>query len=1187
MKKNYNFQRIALLKVISEKTFRIMKLTTFFLWITIFNVLGSNSYSQINLNMKDVPLQTVFNAIESQSKFFFLYSSKMIDVQQMVNINTSNGKINEVLDKLLANTDIDYRIKDRQILLVNKEFEATFELEQNKITGIVTDKKGTPLAGVTVLVTGTSVGTLTDINGKYSIVVPQGSKTLTFSFIGMKPQEIIIGPLSQINVTMAELEINLDEVVVVGYGVQTRKNISSAISTISVADLTRGESTSTGAALVGKISGITFRQRVGTPGSAPKIQIRNGGDPLFVIDGVMTDASNFNNLDQNDIENISLLKDGSAAIYGVKAANGVILVTTKRGGFNEKLTVDLNARYGWEGWTMFPRLLNAYEWNYAQDMREINKGTFGMAVDYAKSELAKWKEGYYNPATGEDYRGFNWVDQYVNHHAPNQYLNLSIKGGSDKIGYYLSASSVDQEAVFKDFNFKRLNLQSSFDLKLTKNIKLGYQLKARNEVRNVPGISGSNEYTSMLSSLYSIAPIYRPYANDNVNYINAIPSRNGTNPAGFIDAVDGSQKDNLTAFQNIFTLEYNTPIKGLKASGMFSLDIRNDNIDNFEKGYQEFTYNRTTDVYSVAYDKTKAGGTYLQNTNSKYNYKLGQFLLNYNNSFASKHNVTGTVGYEFTDNGYNYLYISQHPIDNQLIPLLRTNANNTVSQTFSYSSTASFVFRAGYNYENKYFIDLAGRDDGSSRFPVNKRWGFFPSISAAWQITEENFIKNSSIPNWLTSAKLRFSYGEMGDDNVGTAFFFTEGYNYNQGSSYISDSPLSSTASTRIIGSAPKSIPNNNLSWMHISVLDAGTDLLFFNKLSVQFDAFKRVRKGIPASPNDVIFPLETGLSVLTENLNSDGVLGIDGKIQWDENGKAFKWSAGVNWTLARQRNYSRYGELFQNAWQKYWTSQSDRWANVDQFVDYAACWMFHSVGVFKSYEEIENYPVDLDGQGNTTLVPGDLIKMDYNGDGVINNYDKRPLGYAGANWPAGVVNLGTADDNQGNKQPILAVGINLSCEYKGFDVAADFAGGYFNTFAPDWSAKVGVASRAENGLWRNNLDTWHHADIFDINSEWVPGTYPALRDWSNPSASWWIDYWVREVNYMRLRNVVFGYTLPNKWTQKVSIQNLRIFFEGTNLIFVENSLKGYYDFDPEVAHVDMLDYPQHKGYTIGLSVKF
>jgi TonB-dependent SusC/RagA subfamily outer membrane receptor len=337
--------------------------------------------------------------------------------------------------------------------------------QEIRITGTVTSGNGDVLPGVSIIHKSTSTGTTTDASGNYTINV-SGDGTLVFSFIGFKTTEVNIASRTRVDVVLEEDVASLDEVVVVGYGTQKQETVSAAVSTVKSNDLVRGISNTTAGAVVGKVSGVTWRQKDGAPGAAPRIQIRNGGDPLYVIDGVMTDANAFNNIDQNDIEELSILKDGAAAIYGVRASNGVVLVTTKRGKINQKTTINFNTRYGVERWASFPDMLNPYEFEYSSYMREVNLGEFHGSVETAKAELEKWKKGYYNPETGEDYRGYDYFKSFVND-APNAYYNLSANGGGDKINYSISASHVNQDAVFKDYNFKRYNVRASVDAQIT------------------------------------------------------------------------------------------------------------------------------------------------------------------------------------------------------------------------------------------------------------------------------------------------------------------------------------------------------------------------------------------------------------------------------------------------------------------------------------------------------------------------------------------------------------------------------------------------------------------------------------------------------------------------------------------------------------------------------------------------
>lgn len=1050
----------------------------------------------------------------------------------------------------------------------------------NKIvSGTVVDESGEPLIGVSVIEKRTSNGTITDIDGAFSIKLQQSDPVLSFSYIGYAEQDLAVGNKTTIKVVLKENVSVLDEVVVIGYGTKRKGGVSAAVSSINSQEISRTTSTTTSGAIVGKVAGITARQKSGVPGAGTNLQIRNLGDPLYVIDGIISDASAFNSLGINDIDNISVLKDGSAAIYGVKAANGVILVTTKGGKKNQKPQVNVNAYTGWQQWTKFPDMLNAYEWSYINYMKEVNDGI--KSFDYknsekvtaAKNELEKYRIKYYNPETGEDYRGYDWWEDYISKSAPQNHVNASIMGGSDKVSYYLSLSHVDQDAVFKEYNYNRTNLQANFDIQLTNNIKIGYQMSGKIEKNKNPAVL----YGTVTSTLFELQPIYRPYANNNPLYLQYYNTNDGArNAMAFTKDIAGQYDKTWRTIRNNFTLEYKTPLKGLAAKALFSYYYADNNENNNAKGWKEYSYEWVAEKQAMDY-VLKNEKTDTERARNRENLEdiTGQFSLNYDNTFATKHHITGVAVFEFYQRKQKSLWVRQSPVANPFIDLMTTDENNATGEAKRTISTASFVFRASYDFEQKYIIDFACRYDGSWKFPKGNRWGFFPSVSGAWRISEESFFKESKVANWLSNLKLRASYGEMGDDNTGAADFdFLPGYTYGQGTYMIPSDPLNSTEGKMIYGTNMRPVPNDKLSWMKTSLLNFGIDLGFFNnRLSAEIDIFKRKISGIAAIPDDLIFPLESGMTAVLQNLNSNENLGIDGYIKWADKIRNFNYFVGLNMTLARQKNGNRNSELFFNAFDRYRNSQSNRWANVSS----GRVWMYESIGVFQSQEQIDNYPVNIDGNNNTSLVPGDIIFKDVNGDGIIDEFDKRPLGYASVDWPW------AAGSEHGNKNPLMSLGFNFGFEWQGVDLAADFAGGFMNTFIPDWGLKWG-ASRAVNGFVYNNLNVWRHEDIFDPTSPWVPGDFPALRSY-NPSGRGDDNFYTKKINYLRLRNLVVGYTLPQQWTQKAYIQKLRFYFEGGNLFCWDTM--GDFGFDPETSTTNGLDYPQTKTFTIGVNLTF
>lgn len=1065
--------------------------------------------------------------------------------------------------------------------LLSNHQNAVLIQQQRAIKGRVTDTNNETLPGVNVRVIGTSIGTITDVDGLFELKFENGNQ-IEFSYVGYITTTVHVDDNQFLDIILEEDSEMLEEVVVIGYGTKRKGSIAAAVTTIGSADIARTTSSTVSGALVGKVAGITTRQKSGQPGSSTSIQIRNMGTPLFVIDGIIKDEGQFNNLDVNDIDNISILKDGAAAIYGVKAANGVVLVTTKSGTKNQKATVTIDLNKSWQQWTSYPRMLNAYEWMFANYMKEANLGTLSVSPDIARAELMKWESLYYNEETGEDYRGFDWIDNYVNKQAPQSYLHVNLSGGGNKTTYYLSVSNIDQDAVFSDYNFQRTNVQSNFNMDISDNFRMGFRVNGRLENRTNPGLPGGDDYANAREAIFKLPPIYRPFANDNPNYLNSIPGAAGLNLAAFTNDNAGMMKDSWTVVQADWDLEWKTPLKGLSGKALFSYWVAQNMKNNLEKGWKEYNYDQMNDTYIPVYNKSSANETWLERYVGNIKDLSGQFLLNYDNLFGN-HHITGVGGFEFVKRNNHSINLQQNPVENEFIDLIATNENNLVSENKITTSTASAIFRAGYDYRGLYIIDFSARYDGSWKFPKGKQWGFFPSASLAWRVSEEPFFINSYLGKWMSNLKLRASYGMMGDDNLGGMypnFAFLPGYSYYRGQSLITDDPFGNVNSKKVIGSAPKGIPITTLSWMNVKLVNIGLDVGFLdNRLTGEIDFFKRERSGIPGTPSNIHFPLETGLSTLPENMNSDMTLGVDGFLKWVDKIGYVNYNIGLNLTFARQKNGKRHGEIFANSWDKYRWAQSDRWANVVQNTgqnNAGGVWMWEVIGRFETQEQIDNYPVDQDGQNNSTLRPGDVLLKDVNGDGIIDSFDERPFAYASADWPW--------DSSTSNKNPLTSLGVNLGFEWKGFDLGADIAGGFKNTFVADWDLKWGV-TRGVNGYYYNNIDVWRHEDIFDPKSPWIPGKFPPLRGMESHSGRWWNTFYTREVNYLRLRNLVVGYNLPKSWITTVGMEQFRIYFQGTNLFTI--STLDDYGFDPEISTVNGQDYPQHKVVTIGINVKF
>ncbi|GAB3334701.1 TonB-dependent receptor [Larkinella ripae] len=1116
---------------------------------------------RISLKVTDREVKSVLSDIEKAANTHFVYSAQIVDSRRKISINATNERLSDLLERLLAPLKLGYELSGKQIILVKKPDATSENLKTDSapdlakpeasaaeitVAGRVTDDKGDGLPGVNVVIKNTTRGVTTNAQGEFQISVPDPSAVLVFSFVGFQTQEVTVGTAAKLTIKLLADTQALGEVVVIGYGTQSRGNISGAISSIGAQDLIRTPAVTTSGALVGKIQGITARQADARPGASTTIQVRNMGTPLFVIDGIPADAGQFNNLGQSDIENISILKDAAASIYGLRAANGVVLVTTKKGRVG-KPAINLSGYYGIQKFTRYPKPANAYQHVRALAESDQNRG---IKTTITPEELEKWRVG-----TEKGFQSFDYYSMVMSPNVPQYSFNASASGGSENVNYFISATHLDQAALIEDYKFSRTNFQANVDAGLTKGLRVGTQLSGRIEFRHQTGVPGLDDYFNPFLSIFTMWPTERPYANDNPKYINQTHNVN-VNPATYKEEITGYIDEYWRAIKGNFYAQYDFDF-GLQAKATYSYNFTNFDFNGFEYTYDAYTYDAKTDAYNVV----PGGGNqnpWRERRKRNIVDRFLQFQLSYNQKFGD-HGLSAVAAYERSDTDNKYLVVHTVP-PNNYIPIQYFANQDLLIDTWDVIARAGYIGRVNYNYKQKYLLEAVGRYDGSFLFAPGKRYGFFPGVSAGWRVLEEPFFKDK-LGNVFDDLKLRVSWGKTGADLLNDAFIVAP-FSYLPGYTWAPTTGPNAVFNGNLTTAIqPRGLPITSLSWVNNITKNIGIDFSMFNgKLTGEFDVFERRRNGLPAARYDVLLPSEVGYTLPQENLNSDATRGIEGILAHQGTVKGVQYSIGVNATLARVRDLSQYKPRFGNAWDEYRNSRVDRWANVN--------WGYEVVGQFQSQQEIDDYKVDNDGQGNRTQLPGDFIYKDVNGDGIINGLDERPIGYAeGAN-------------------PYLSFGINGSLAYKGFNLLVDFSGGSFQSFRREVEMKIPFQNNGTSPHYMFE-DRWHHADPFNVDSPWVPGTFPAVRK-DSPSHNNYNkrnDFWTTNVSYVRLRNVELGYTLPQVFTKKFGVSNLRVYLNGTNLFSIDNLQK--FEIDPEVSSNGALVYPQQRLYNSGIQVTF
>lgn len=1082
--------------------------------------------SQISLTMKNRPVREVIKEIEKVSDYRFFYNDELSDLNKIISIDVKNGDIKDIMELIARQAAVSYVLKaNHQVVLslatVNQQKDVV------KITGKVIDDQGEGVIGANVMEKGTTNGTITNMDGEFSLEVPNKA-TLQISYIGFNTQEIPVNGQKSFTIRMTEDTQSLDEVVVVGYGTQKKLNVTGAVATLKNEELVKSPVASTTNALVGRLPGLIAKQKSGQPGfDAADINIRSFGSALVIVDGV---EQSFNNIDANEIESVSILKDASAAIYGARAGNGVILVTTKRGQ-SGKPNISFNGTLTSQSYTNFPEPVNAGQ--YATLFREaqINSGIPENQTKFSEEDIAKYFAG-----NDPQYPSTNWYDEIMKKSALQQQYNLTIRGGTDVVKYYTFLGYLSQDGMFKGGNtgYRRFNVRSNLDVNLTSDLTFSLDLSAIKDDVRQSNRPASEEWFWM--DFFDSTPTSHASFPDptKVPHIGPGPFNAIINTHEDLSGYDKTYKNTLNG---AFTVNYKVhPVPGLSAKLKLNYQQVSYDRKNWTKQNDIWDYDYATDTYTL-YGKSMP--TSLKQEFHKNQVITGQFSLNYDRVINKDHAINGLALVEIIDyNNGNFSAYRENYVTSAIDQLF---AGGTINQqangSASVSGRASFVARANYAYQGKYLLEATARYDGSPNFPKDKRWGFFPSLSAGWRMSEEAFIKNNL--TWIDNLKLRAGVSQTGFDSVG-AFQYLTGYKF-EGYNVLGGKEVPGLTTT--------GIANTNISWETMTLYNVGLDLsVLNNKLYSEIDVFYRKRDDMLGT-RVVSLPNTFGATLPSENINSQSTRGFEVLIGHRGNFGEFSYdiSGNVSWSRSKWIHYDEpdYTDPDDIRLKK----KSGQWIDV-----YNA---YKSDGLFTSQEEIDNLGYDMDGMGNTSLRPGDIKILDLNNDGEVDWRDASTIGSGGT--------------------PHIIYGINLNMKYKGFDLSV-FAQGAADYYVQLQSGNINI-----DGVRTPFKVIW--------NERWTPenndrNAIIPRQKIGQTTNNWNSDYWYKNASYLRLKNLTLGYTFDKGLIRNLRMENLRLFVVGTNL-FAINPLRKY-GLDPETPDATRgWSYPVTKSVSLGLNVTF
>lgn len=993
---------------------------------------------------------------------------------------------------------------------INEGFYQVTQQNQKHISGTVIDASGQPIIGANVIEKGTTNGIMTDVDGKFTLNVSP-SAILQISYLGYLTQDIPVGNKNSFTVKLAEDTQNLDEVIVVGYGTQAKVNMTGAVASVLQKELNDRPITSVSAGIQGLAPGVTALSASGKPGGdGASFQIRgkgtlNNSDPYILVDGIETGT--IDQIDPNDIESISILKDAaSAAIYGSKAANGVILITTKHGK-EGKSVVSYNGTVGFQNVANLIEKMSSADYATLYNQALVSAGK---TARFSNEEIQKFRDG----SDPYNYPNTDWYNLAFRTGLMHKH-NININGGSSDVKYMLSGGYLSQEGTMRNSDREQFNLRSNLDLKLSKyfNVRSNMSYIHNNFSEPIPSYGVSDLSGGIFHQLSRIAP-WIPYKYEDGSY----GSIGDGNPIAWLD-IDERAKTKQQNFSGIVATDWNV-IDGLKLTAQLAYVS---DVKDFSRFMKDVSYKtgyhgpNSLYTYTELWDRFSFDG-----------------LANYEKTFAD-HHVKALLGYKAEKYNFKQLNGTRNTFpNNELTDLNAGDASTQTNGGYTRSlSLMSYFGRLNYDYKGKYLFEANLRADGSSRFSKNNRWGYFPSFSGGWRLSEESFMKTTQ--NWLQSLKIRASWGELGNQDALTEYYpWLETYYI--GKNYIFDNTLT----TGITKTAQKL---SSISWETTTNVGIGLDASFLNDFSLSVDYYARTTRDIIM---EVPVPGTFGMDPYNDNIGKVKNSGLEASLGWQ---KKFKdWNFGANLNFAYNKN-----ELLDLGGVKEIIS--------DYYIDrvgksYHSYYGYVADGLFQSQEEADAYTKQYGNPIGRKFMAGDLRFKDVNGDGKLTAADR---------------------DVIGNRFPKFTFGGKLSAGWKNIDLAVLFQGvahvsRYFSeSVTGDFTGDTSHPSTA----W---LKSWSESNP---NGTW-PRVAEGQTSASHPSI--YSSFWCVNTNYVRVKNISVGYTLPKEFTEKLGVSRARLFYSGENLITFDNL---EVNADPESPDGNGYFYPNSKTHSFGINVTF